>query len=86
MWVCASPEGRAGEGRRRKGEVTGGGGGGGGPGCPELGGEAMPRRGLRAPAHSARMAWPGPPPRAKISPRRPRNGADPRSGSGSGSG
>ena len=34
MWVCASPEGRAGEGRRRKGEVTGGGGGGGpGFGC-----------------------------------------------------
>lgn len=34
MWVCASPEGRAGEGRRRKGEVTGGGGGGGpGSGC-----------------------------------------------------
>lgn len=62
------------------------GGGGGGPGCPELRGEAMPRRGLRAPAHSARMAWPGPPPRATLSPRRPRNGAGPSPGSGSGSG
>lgn len=46
----------------------------------------MPRRGLRAPAHSARMAWPGPPPRAKLSPRLPRNGAGPGPGSGSGSG
>lgn len=55
----------------------GGGGGGGGPGCPKLRGEAMPRRGLRALAHSARMAWPGPPPRAELSPRRPRNGAAP---------
>lgn len=51
------------------------GGGGGGRGCPELGGEAMPRRGLRAPAHSARMAWPGPPPGAELCPRLPRNGA-----------
>lgn len=64
----------------------GGGGGGGGPGCPELRGEAMPRRGLRAPAHSARMAWPGPPPRAKLFPRLPRNGAGPGPGSVSGSG
>ncbi|XP_057354868.1 protein phosphatase 1 regulatory subunit 14C-like [Manis pentadactyla] len=45
----------------------------------------MPRRGLRAPAHSARMAWPGPPPRATLFPRRPRNGAGPSPGSGSGS-
>lgn len=63
-----------------------GGGGGGGPGCPELRGEAMPRRGLRAPAHSARMAWPGPPPGATLSPRRPRNGAGRCPGSGSSSG
>jgi hypothetical protein len=35
----------------------------------------MPRRGLRAPAHSARMAWPGPPPGAELCPRLPRNGA-----------
>lgn len=56
------------------------------PQAPELRGEAMPRRGLRAPAHSARMAWPGPPPRAKLFPRLPRNGAGPGPGSVSGSG
>lgn len=83
--ASASNSGSSRSSSRRAG--GGGGGGGGGPGCPELHGEAMPRRGLRAPAHSARMAWPGPPPRTRLSPRRPRNGAGwaptPSSGSGS---